>query len=91
MTLNPDKCIIGKDKIPWWGMIISGDGIPTDPAKVENIKHITPPKTKDELKSFLCMVQSNKDLARKPSNMRQLLKKHKIFTWSKECQSELRT
>ena len=60
MTLNPDKCIIGKDKIPWWGMIISGDGISPDPAKVENIKHITPPKTKDKLKSFLCMVQSNK-------------------------------
>ena len=92
MTLNPEKCIIAKDKIPWWGMIISGDGISPDPTKVENIKHITPPKTKDELKSFLCMVQSNKEfiqnLARKTSNMRQLLKKHKIFTWSKECQSE---
>ena len=92
MTLNPDKCIIAKDRIPWWGMIISGNGISPDPAKVENIKHITPPKTKDELKSFFCMIQSNKEfipnLARKTSNMRQLLKKHRTFTWSKECQSE---
>ena len=74
------------------GMIISGNGISPDPTKVENIKHITPPKTKDKLKSFFCMIQSNKEfipnLARKTSNMRQLLKKHRTFTWSKECQAE---
>ena len=23
MTLNLDKCIIGKTEIPWWGMIIT--------------------------------------------------------------------
>ena len=92
MTLNEHKCIISKESIPWWGMIISKDGISPDPEKVRDIKDLTPPKNKDEVKSFFCFVQSNKDfitsIASKTVNMRKLLKKHAHFKWTKECNEE---
>ena len=92
MTLNPDKCIISADKIPWWGMEISKDGVSPDSTKVDALKHMTPPKTRDEVKSLYCMLQSNKDfipfLASKTSHIRVLLKKETKFVWSEECQRE---
>ena len=92
MTLNMDKCIIGKTSIPWFGMIISDKGITPDPAKLQALKHTTPPKNKNEVLSFLCMINSHKDfipfLARKTTNMRQLTLKHKWFQWNGECQKE---
>ena len=92
MTLNLKKCIISKRQIPWWGMIITDQGIKPDPAKIKALKHITPPKDKDELKSLLCMIQSHKDfiprLSQKTSHMRKLIKKHARFIWDNKCQAE---
>ena len=92
MTLNASKCIIGKRSIPWYGMIISDKGITPDPEKVKALKQATPPETKDEVLSFLCMINSHKDfipnLAKKTVHLRQLTKKHKHFSWDKHCQEE---
>ena len=92
MTLNLDKCIIGKKEIPWWGMKITNKGLKPDPEKVRALQHATPPSNKDEVRSFLCMIQSNKDfipnLARKTTHLRRLTKKHIKFVWSQECQKE---
>ena len=84
VILNPDKCFFGKEEIPFWGMIIS--------KQVSALRYVSRPRSKDELRSFLCMVQSNKDfipnLARKTINLRERLRKHNHFTWNKECQRE---
>lgn len=92
MTLNPDKCLISTDQIPWWGMMISKEGISPDPTKVDAVKHMTPPRSKDEVKSLFCMLQSNKNfiplLASKTINIRNLLRKDTKFEWSKQCQLE---
>ena len=92
MTLNREKCIISKDSIPWWGMVISKNGISPDPEKVRDVRNLTPPTSKDEVKSFFCFIQSNKEfissIANKTVNMRKLLKKHTHFRWTKECQRE---
>ena len=95
MSLNLEKTIIGKEQIPWWGLIITGDGIMPDPQKVSALKHASPPKSKEELLSFLCMIQANKDfipnLARKTVHLRQLTKKHQRFVWDKHCKKEFDT
>ena len=92
MTLNPEKCIFAASEIPWWGMTISVDGVSPDPEKVEAIKHMTPPRSKEEVKSLFCMLQSNKKfiphLAKKTISIRKLLKKESDFKWSKGCQEE---
>ena len=95
MTLNPDKCLIEKQQIPWWGMQISESGLSPDPQKVQAIKEMTPPQNKEEVASFFCMIQSDgygrdfiPDLAKKTKNIRKLLKKHARFEWTAACQSE---
>lgn len=60
-TLNPAKCLFGAKEISFWGMIYGENGVKPDPAKVEALDYITAPTTKEELVSFLCMMQSNAD------------------------------
>ena len=92
MTLNLNKCIFGKDEIPFWGLIISKDGLKPDPKKVDSLKAASPPSSKAEITSFLCMIQSNKDfipnLASRTQHMRKRLKKNYRFTWDNHCQKE---
>ena len=57
VTLNPSKCVIGAKEIEFRGMLISSNGIHPNPAKVAPLNLITPPNNKEELTSFLCMMQ----------------------------------
>ena len=59
ITLNPDKFTFEVPEIEFWGLRIESDGVRPDPAKVVALNHITPPQSKEELTSFLCMMQSN--------------------------------
>ena len=92
MTLNLSKCLFEKDEIPFWGLIVSKDGLRPDPKKVESLREASAPSNKAELSSFLCMIQSNRDfiprLASKTLHMRKRLKKNCRFTWDKHCQRE---
>ena len=95
MTLNPEKCMIAKQEIPWWGMMVSAKGLSPDPKKVQAVKLMSPPKSKDEVMSFFCMIQSDgygrdfiPNLAGKTKHIRELLRKDSKFIWSKQCQKE---
>ena len=59
LTLNPNKCTFARKKIQFWGMIFSADGIQPDPSKVDALNFISAPTNRDDLISFLCMMQSN--------------------------------
>ena len=61
LTLNPEKCIFSKSEIKFWSMLFTSEGVKPDPEKVKALEHISPPKDKDELKSFIGMMQSNSD------------------------------
>ena len=66
-------------------MLFTSEGVKPDPEKVKALKHISPPKYKDELKSFICMMQSNSDfilkIAKKVAPLRTLLN-GKAFSWT---------
>ena len=85
LTLNQEKCIFASDEIHFWGMIFSSDGMRPDPEKVEALNFITAPTNKDELISFLCMMQSNADFvenfAQKAAELRELTHKNAHFKW----------
>ena len=91
LTLNPPKCVFGKKEIRFWGMIVGAEGIQPDPEKVEALSHISPPRNKDELNSFICMMQSNAEFipefAQKVAKLRELTKKSAKFSWKTEHQS----
>ena len=67
-------------------MQISAKGISPDPAKMNAVKQMAPPKSKDELKRFFCMIQSKgygkdfiRNLSNKTANIRGLLKNNEEF------------
>ena len=90
ITLNAKKCTFGKPEIKFWGLIISKDGIRTDPNKVAALDGIDRPKTKEELISFICMMQSNADFipnfAKEVAVLRDLNKNDKKFEWEEKHQ-----
>ena len=92
MTLNPDKCIFKKEEVPFWGMIISKDGVKPDPNKVQALQNATKPRDKAEVMSFLCMLQANSEfipnLSAETIQLRQLTEKNKRFKWTPPCQQE---
>ena len=53
LKLNADKCIFKATSIPFFGHVISDQGIKPDPKKIEAIKTMTTPTSKLELQSFL--------------------------------------
>ena len=65
-------------------MIFSADGMRPDPAKVDVLDFITAPTNKDNLLSFLCVMQSNSDLienfAQKAARLLELIHIIKILT-----------
>ena len=62
-----------------------------DPAKVEALDYITRSTNKEDLISFLCMMQSNADFipnfAKKSALFRDLTKGRAKFKWTKEHQN----
>ena len=53
LKLNADKCIFKSESIPFFGNVISREGIKPDPKKIEAVKTMTTPTSKLELQSFL--------------------------------------
>ena len=86
VTLNPSKYVIGAKEIEFWGMLTSSNGIRPNPAEVAALNQITPPNNKEELTSFLCMMQANAEfmpnLSQKSAVLRELTWGNKQFQWT---------
>jgi len=88
LTLNPDKCHFGEQEIDFWGLIVGRDGVKPNPA----LEHIHPPNNKEELVSFLCMMQSNADFipnfSQRSAKLREMTKANINFKWEAAHQTE---
>ena len=88
LTLNPKKCVIASDEINFWGLLITSKGVRPDPAKVAALDHISHPTNRQDLISFLCMMQSNAEFipnfAQKAECLRKLVRGHDKYNWSNE-------
>ena len=82
--LNSSKCAIKQEKIVFFGMVFGKHGIQPDPAKVEDIKTIPSPTTKQQLQEFLEIVTYMGpfilNLSNHTSSLREILKKD--FEWT---------
>ena len=94
ITANPTKCVFGEREIRFWGMIVCDEGIRPDPEKVRSLENLDTPTNKEELVSFLCMMQSNSDFipgfSKKAAFLREMTKKENKFVWSKKHEAEFR-
>ena len=86
LTLNASKCLFSQSEVPFWGFIVSKDGIKPDSLKLEALKQQKRPQTKHELISYLAMVRAKQDflpnIAGMTAALRQLTKKGVRFIWT---------
>ena len=85
LTLNLTKCKFGYNEIKFWGMVFSAVGMRPDPDKIDALNFSTARTNKDDLISFLCMMQSNSDFipnfAQKAAPLRELTYHNIHFKW----------
>ena len=71
-------------------IVYSAEGIKPDPAKVNDLKYISPLSNEDDLISFLCMVQLNTDFigdfSQKATPLLVLTQNQAYFKWTPKQQ-----
>ena len=85
LHLNPNKVKINCKSVPFFGMVLTADGIKPDPKKVETIKKWPMPQNVTELQSFLGSVNYLSRFTPGLSQLRKLLqvliKKNSEYVW----------
>ena len=88
LKLNADKCVFKSKSIPFFGHVISNQGVKPDPAKMDAIKNMPTPTSKHKILSFpgLCNYLSTyvPDLSSVLHPLCQLPKKNAVFTWNSQ-------
>lgn len=83
LVFNPDKCVIKVPEVTFFGTIYGSEGVRPDPARTQEINDLPEPNNRQELQSFLGMVQYLAPFLPHLSNMtaplRGLLKKDADF------------
>ncbi|KAK2713179.1 hypothetical protein QYM36_011767 [Artemia franciscana] len=84
VKLNKANCILKSESIPYFGHVISKDGIHPDPNKVNALKEIPQPHNREELQTLLGMLNYLScyipNLSSQNEPLRTLSKQHK-FVW----------
>ncbi len=90
ITLNLEKCELGRQEVKFLGHLISESGVRPDPDKTRAVLEMKEPSTISQVRSFLGMVnQLGKFipcLAEKDRPLRDLLSKRNHWGWSKAQQ-----
>jgi len=97
ITINAEKCIFKVNKLTFFGMVFSEDGISPDPDKVQSIMDAKAPETTNELQSFLGLTNFVSghitDYANIKAPLYDLLKREKRYEWTanhQECFENLK-
>lgn len=92
ILLNDHKCKFKQHEIRFLGHKLSSNGVSPADEKVKSILQFRPPKTKEELRSFLGLVtyvsRFIPNLANQNALLRALLKQESPFAWKAEHQGE---
>ena len=90
LKLNLDKCNFWMKSLPFLGHTISSKGIAPDPAKIEAVQKIQPPKSTTKLRSFLGLAGYYRQFIRNFSAIAQplnkLLHKNEPYYWGSKQQ-----
>ena len=92
LTANLEKCEFGKEKIEFFGLVFSGEGVSPDPKKVADLHAAKEPQNSPEVRSFLGMAQYSarfiKNFATITEPLRHLTKQTSEKRWGeKEARS----
>ncbi|KAK2707033.1 hypothetical protein QYM36_014902 [Artemia franciscana] len=85
IRLNPDKCEFFADKVEYFGFVLSAKGIEPNPRKVEAVMNMPRPRNRNELLSFLGMVNYYRkfipEMATLCYPLNDLLKSDVVWLW----------
>ena len=88
LCLSSKKLELRHDRVSFFGAVYSREGVKPDPRKIQGIKEMTAPETKQQLQSFLGMVTYVGNfiphLSHHTELLRQLLKKDNTFYWDNQ-------
>ena len=88
ICFNPDKMTISVKEVPFFGHVITDNGLQTDSSKVDAIMKLDIPDTREKLERFLGMVnylsKFASNLVEITSPLQSLLKKEIEFIWDKQ-------
>ena len=88
LKLNPEKCHIRKEAVPYIGHVLTKDGLIADPEKIRAVQEMRQPQNAKELRTFLGFMQYlakfMPNMADVSSPLRQLLEKEVEWHWEKE-------
>lgn len=88
VQLNDQKCIYGVSEMKFLGHILSRNGIRADTDKLEAVRKFREPSSKEEVRSFLGLVNYMgkfvPDLATVTEPLRKLTKQQQRFVWERE-------
>ena len=86
LTLNFEKCQFNLTEISFFGIVLSANGVRTDPEKVKAVKNLKRPTNKSELRSMLGLItyfsRFIKDYATLVEPLRELNRGSQIWSWS---------
>ena len=92
LKLKPEKCVLFKPETIFLGYVVSGEGVKTDPEKVEAIVQFPKPQNVSALRSFLGMasyyrrwIKGHSTIAA-PLNRLLEGRKNKTLDWNEECE-----
>ena len=88
MKLNPSKCVFGVTAEKFLGFMVSHRGIEVNPAKVQAIMELEPPRTVKEVQSLNGKIAALSRFVSKAMDKCLLFFRtlRKLFEWMDECQ-----
>ena len=88
LVFNSAKCVIKTQSINFFGSLYTNQGIRPDPSKLEDVKEMPSPQSKDELQRILGMMTYLSpyipNYSEKSAILRELLKKDVPFLWQED-------
>ena len=85
IRFNPEKCVIGVTSVPFFGHVITDQGLQACPKKIEAITRLPSPDNREKVETFLGLVNYMTKFAPKLAEItapiRCLLKKDTEFLW----------
>ena len=95
LKLKPEKCSLMQKSVSFLGHVVSGEGIATDPKKIETVTEWPVPASVKDVRSFLGLTgyyrRFVKGYASIAAPLHALTKKGQVFEWNEETQKAFET